>query len=139
MARNNTSQPAAKEKSKPVLQFSVLCDGVANGQGGKPVFIGIFDNFVRTGIIPQFFIVNRWIYGMGKFKQKIAIKNPDLNSNVVEVADQEFVLQNETSPANIVSGLVNVNFEKVGVYWVEISLDDELVMSYPLPVYDQQK
>ena len=139
MAKDNTTQPAAEEKSKPILQFSVLCDGVAKGQGGKPVFIGIFDNFVRTGVIPQFFIANRWIYGKGKFNQKIEIKNPELNKNIAEVANQEFILQSETSPANIISGLVNVNFEKAGVYWVQISLDDELVMSYPLPVYEQQK
>ena len=139
MEKNNTKQPAAEEKSKPILQFSVLCDGVAKGQGGKPVFIGIFDNFVRTGVIPQFFVANRWIYGKGKFKQKIAIKDPELKSSIAEVADQEFVLQNETGPANIISGFVNVNFEKAGVYWVEITLDDELVMSYPLPVYEQQK
>ena len=139
MEKNNTPQPAAEEKNKPILQFSVLCDGVAKGQGGKPVFIGIFDNFVRIGVIPQFFIANRWIYGKGKFKQKIAIKDPELIKSIAEVADQEFVLQNETSPANIISGLVNVNFEKAGAYWVEIYLDAELVMSYPLPVYEQQK
>ncbi|MBI5412828.1 hypothetical protein HZA42_00590 [Candidatus Peregrinibacteria bacterium] len=139
MAKDNTIQTAAEEKSKPILQFSVLCDGVAKGQGGKPVFIGIFDNFVRTGVIPQFFIANRWTYGKGKFNQKIEIKNPELDKSIAEVANQEFILQNETSPANIISGFVNVNFEKAGVHWVQIFLDDELVMSYPLPVYEQQK
>jgi hypothetical protein len=138
MAKDNTTQPAAEEKSKPILQFSVLCDGVAK-QGNKPVFIGVFSNFVRTGVIAQFFIANRWIYGKGTFKQKIAIKDPDLSKTVAEIPDQEFVLKEEINGVDIVNGFVNVNFEKAGVYWVEISIDDELVMSYPLLVYEQQK
>ena len=138
MAKNNTTQPTVQEKSKPILQFSVLCDGVAK-QGNKPVFIGVFSNFVRTGVIPQFFIVNRWIYGKGTFKQKVVIKDPDLTKTIAEIPEQEFALQNEVNGADLVLGFVNVNFEKGGVYWVEITLDGELVMSYPLPVYEQQK
>jgi len=139
MAKDNTTQQETTEKSKPILQFSVLCTGIAQEQDGKVVFIGVFCNFLRTGIIPQFFIVNRWVYGKGTFKQKIAIKDPDLQKTIVEITDQEFVLKEETSCADIVKGFVNVNFEKSGVYWVEILLDNELVMSYPLPVYEQQK
>ena len=138
MEKNNTTQPAVEEKSKPILQFSVLCDGVAK-QGNKPVFIGVFSNFIRTGVIPQFFIVNRWVYGKGTFKQKVVIKDPDLTKTVAEIPEQEFALQNETTGADLVLGFVNVNFEKGGVYWVQIILDGELVMSYPLPVYEQQK
>jgi len=138
MAKDNTTQPAVEEKSKPILQFSVLCDGVAK-QGNKPVFIGVFSNFVRTGVIAQFFIANRWIYGKGTFKQKIAIKDPNLQKTIAEIPDQEFVLKEEINGADIVNGFVNVNFGKPGVYWVEISLDNELLMSYPLPVYEQQK
>ncbi|OGK64563.1 hypothetical protein A2209_01820 [Candidatus Roizmanbacteria bacterium RIFOXYA1_FULL_41_12] len=138
MVKNNITQLAVEEKSKPILQFSVLCDGVAK-QGNKPVFIGVFSNFVRTGVIAQFFIVNRWIYGKGTFKQKIAIKDPDLQKTIAEIPDQEFILKEEINSADIVNGFVNVNFEKPGVYWVEISLDNKLLMSYPLPVYEQQK
>ena len=138
MANDNTTQPAAEEKSKPILQFSVLCDGVAK-QGNKPVFIGVFSNFVRTGVIAQFFIANRWIYGKGTFKQKTVIKNPDLKKTIAEIPDQEFILKEEINGADIVNGFVNTNFEKPGVYWVEIYLDDKLAMSYLLPVYEQQK
>ena len=138
MTKKSKAPQTIEKTSKPVLQFSVLCDGVAKGQAGKPVFIGVFDNFVRTGVIAQFFIVNRWIYGKGKFKQKIDIKDPELNKNVVEIADQEFDLLSETSPANIITALVNAKFEKPGVYWVEVYLNNELVMSYPLPVYEQK-
>lgn len=139
MAKSKNTEAKIEETNKPVLQFSVLCDGVAKGPGNKPVLIGVFNNFVRIGIIPQFFIVNRWIYGKGTFKQKIAIKDPDLTKSVTEVINQEFTLPDETTPVDLLSGFVNVNFEKGGVYWVEISVDDEVVLSYPLPVYEEKK
>jgi hypothetical protein len=138
MTKKSKTRSISKVENKPILQFSVLCDGVAKGQAGKPVFVGVFDNFVRTGVIAQFFIVNRWIYGKGKFKQKIDIKDPDLKKNVVEIPDQEFYLLNETSPANVITALVNAKFEKPGVYWVEVYLNNELMMSYPLPVHEQK-
>lgn len=139
MAKNKNTGPKLEITNKPVLQFSVLCDGVAKGPGNKPVLIGVFNNLVRTGVIPQFFIVNRWIYGTGTFKQKIAIKDPDLTKSVAEVANQEFVLRDETTPVDLLSGFVNVNFEKSGVYWVEVSIDNEVVLSYPLPVFEEKK
>lgn len=139
MAKNKTTEVEKEVTDKPVLQFTVLCDGVARGPGNKPVLIGVFNNFVRTGIIPQFFIVNRWIYGKGTFKQKIAIKDPDLTKSVAEVGDQEFTLPDETTPVDLLSGFVNVNFEKSGVYWVEVSVDENVVLSFPLPVFKEKK
>lgn len=135
--KKNKPSLVKKESSKPILQFSVLCDGIAQ-QANKPVFIGVFSSIMRVGVIPQFFIVNRWVYGVGTFKQKIAIKDPDLKKTISEVPEQEFSLEKEINGADIVNGFVNINFEKSGVYWVEIMLDKELIMSYPLPVYEQK-
>lgn len=126
-----------RDKQKPVLQFSVLCDGVAHENKKKPVFIGVFSNFVRTGVMPQFVIVNRWIYGIGEFTQKIIIRSSDLKKEVAKLENQKFILETEISGADLASGFVNVNFEKPGVYWIEVYLDDNLVLSYPLPVYQQ--
>ena len=139
MARSKNTEVKTEETNKPVLQFSVLCDGVAKGPGNKPVLIGVFNNLVRTGVIPQFFIVNRWIYGKGTFKQGVRIKDPDLTKTVTEIVNQEFTLSDETTPVDLLEGFVNVNFEKSGVYWIEVSIDDKVVLSYPLPVYKESK
>ena len=138
MKKNNTSQLKDIEKNRPILQFSVLCDGITR-QNNKPIFIGVFDHLVRTGIIPQFFIVNRWVYGQGMFKQKIAIEDPDLKKTVIETTEQELILKEETNSADMINGFVNVNFEQPGVYWIKVLLENDLIMSYPLPVYEQQK
>ena len=52
-----------KKIEQPILQFSVLCDGIATPKeiGNKPVFIGVFSSLLRPTIVPQFFIANRWI------------------------------------------------------------------------------
>lgn len=137
MKKNNSVKTTKTSEEKPTLQFSVPCDGVAKAQNNKAAFIGIFDHLVRLGTIPQFFIVNRWIYGSGTFKQKIVIKTPNLKKTVVETAEQEFTLTSEIDNADFISGFVNTNFEKKGVYWIEIYLNDELMMTYPFPVYGE--
>jgi hypothetical protein len=127
-------QPSKNNKSTPILQFSVLCDAVGKDPSGKFVFSGVFNGLKKPNIVPQFFIVNRYIYGEGEFKEKIRIKSPDLKKTVVEIEEHKFTLQSEISAFDAVMGFVNVNFEEAGIYWVEVLLDNELVLSYPLPV-----
>ena len=61
---------------KPDLQFSIVCDSIRREDNGKLMFIGIFEvigakNFPAKH--PQLFIANRWIKGMGRFKEKTRI------------------------------------------------------------------
>jgi len=125
-----------KQESNPVLQFSVLCDGLAQMPGGKISFMGVFSSITVPSIIPQFFIVNRWIYGIGTFKQKIIIQSPDLKKHLVMTDEVGFQLVSEDTGIDIISGLVNVTFEAPGVYWIEVYLNNKLTLTYPLPVYN---
>jgi len=121
----------------PILQFSVLCDGVATPQqlGNKPVFIGIFNSILRPMTLPQFFVIDRWISGLGEHFQSVRILDPELKE-VAKLEGQKFNLPSKVHSADIVSAFVNLNFSKVGVYWVKIELDGKTAMSYPLPVYE---
>lgn len=121
---------------KPILQFSVPCDGIAKGPSEKPVFVGIFSSVLRPIVIPQFFIANRWINGIGEFEQVVKILNPELNE-IVKSEPQKFKLDSPAKTADIFSGFININFNKSGVYWVVIELNRVLVMSYPLPVFNE--
>ncbi len=126
-----------QKSERPSLQFSVMCDGVATPQqtGNKPVFIGVFAALVRTTTVPQFFIANRWINGLGEHTQTLRILDPELKE-VARVADYKFILSSKVQSADIYSGFVNINFGKPGVYWIRIELDGKLALSYPLPVFE---
>ena len=132
-----TNQEIEKPKiEKPTLQFSVPCDGIAKGPNNKPVFVGIFSSILRPIVIPQFFIANRWINGVGEFEQIIKILDPELKE-IAKSETQKFKLDSKAKAADLFSGFINLNFEKSGVYWISTELDGELVMSFPLPVFNK--
>lgn len=122
---------------RPTLQFSVLCDGIATPQqtGNKPVFIGVFNSLLKPMTIPQFFIANRWINGLGEHAQVITILNPELKE-IAKIEEIKFSLPSKVQSADLFSAFVNLNFLKAGVYWVKIELDGKIAMSYPLPVFE---
>ena len=121
---------------KPVLQFSIPCDGIAKGKDNKPVFVGIFSSILRPSIIPQFFVANRWIYGIGEFEQVVKILDPELKE-VAKSESQKFKLDSKAKSADLFSGFINMSFNESGVYWIVIELDSDVVMSYPLPVFNK--
>jgi len=123
-------------KEKPLLQFSVPCDGIAKGTDNKPVFVGIFSSILRSSIIPQFFIANRWINGLGKFEQVVKILDPELKE-IAKSEPQRFKLDSKAKSADLFAGFINMHFNKSGVYWIVVDLDGELAMSYPLPVFNK--
>ena len=129
-----------KEENKterPIIQFSVLCDGVATPQeiNNKPVFIGVFSRLLKPMTIPQFFIANRWISGIGEHSQTIKILDPELKE-LAKTEAQKFNLGSKVESADLLNAFVNLNFSKAGVYWIKIELDDKIAMSYPLPVFE---
>jgi hypothetical protein len=139
--KNMRSDDINKDKEKaitemPVLQFSVPCDGIAREKHNKPVFVGVFSSILRPSIIPQFFIVNRWINGIGEFEQIVKVLDPDLKE-VVKSECQKFKLDSKAKSADLFSGFININFEKSGVYWISVELNGNMVLSYPLPVFNK--
>lgn len=122
-----------EEIQKPMLQFAVLCDGVAPVEKGKVAFVGVFDNFVKPTVVPHFALALGWKGGKGKFKHKVKFLDPDLNQ-MFETPEMEFELKHETSGARNVVNFDGMHFPKAGVYWIEILLERETIMSIPLPV-----
>ena len=141
MPNTQTVQPeknvATPEQSlEPTLQFCVLSDVVAKGPGGKPAFIGVFDQVRRLGPIPQFFIVLRLINGLGSHSSSIRLLDPDLNPIFQPPEKHPMTLNRRTDAATAQFGIVNFKFPKPGVYWVEVLLDEQSYASIPLPVFN---
>lgn len=120
---------------KPNLQFSVLCDDVRREDNGKFILIGLFEAITAKAFPathPALFVVNRWCKGQGSFLQKIKIVNSNDKSIVFQTNEQAFDLADIDAHHTLISKVNNLVFTGAGKYWIEIMLDGELVLNYPL-------
>jgi hypothetical protein len=121
----------------PDLQSSLLCDDVRQERNGKFILIGIFDGLAHPAnqpICPRLCIMNRWCMGEGEFVQRSRIMGPDGMSVIAEGQPVPIKLSNDQQVATTVEVFLNLAFHQEGVHWVEIHLNQELRMRYPLHV-----
>lgn len=119
----------------PDLQSSLLCDDVRQEVNGKFILIGLFDILaVPTfpAVIHRICIVNRWCCGEGDFKQRSRILAADGTTVLIEGKDVPVKLQDSEATATCVEFFMNVKVAAEGAYWVEILLDGDLKIRYPL-------
>ncbi len=121
----------------PDLQSSLLCDDVRQERGGKFILVGLFDAIAAQSMpvrYPRLFMVTRWCSGEGSFKQKTRILKPDQSTVLVEGKHIPIRLLSSESTATNVEVFLNVSFEEEGTHWVEVHLDGDLKIRYPLRV-----
>lgn len=119
----------------PDLQSSLLCDDVRQERNGKFILIGLFD-VLNVPAFPAAFhrlcIVNRWCCGQGEFTQRSRIHKPDGRSLLIEGKEVRVKLPDSEATATSVEFFLNVRFETEGTYWIEILIDGDLKLRYPL-------
>ncbi len=121
----------------PDLQMSVLCDDVRQEQNGKFILVGLFDVVGMAevpGVFPRICVVNRWCSGQGEFQETTRIVVAEDGQPVVETKAIPVRLQNPEATATNIAWLMNVRFTRAGVHWVEILLDGDMKLRYPLRV-----
>jgi hypothetical protein len=121
----------------PDLQANFICDDVRQERNGKFIIIGIFDAIMMAhipGTHPRLFIVTRWCSGEGSFTQRTRILQPDGVTPLVEARDIPFTLASTETVATNVEAFLNTTFNASGTYWIEILLDNDLKLRYPLRV-----
>lgn len=119
----------------PDLQSSLLCDDVRQERNGKFILIGLFDGLgvpAFPAVFQRVCVVNRWCCGVGEFKQHSRILKPDGNTVLFEGKDAPVKLPDNEANATCVEFFMNVRFETEGTYWVEVLLDGDLKLRYPL-------
>jgi len=120
---------------KPDLQFSIVCDDVRRENNGKFMLIGIFEA-INAREFPAkhvtLFVANRWCKGEGSFTQKIRIVSASDKVTVFQTDDQPFTLSDIDSHHTVISRFNNLLFGNPGKYWVEIFLNNELIINYPI-------
>jgi len=123
----------------PDLQFSVLCDDVRREHNGKLIFLGLFETIGASGFPvhhPTLFVVNRWCNGVGEFKQNTVIRHPD---NAVLAEDNVTVIKLDDLKAKhtVIARFNNLRFPVPGEYAIEIRLDGEIKIRYPVVLVSQ--
>ena len=125
----------------PDLQSSLLCDDVRQERSGKFILIGLFDSLGS----PKFpfrharmFLVTRWCSGEGAFEQHTRILRPDMESIVAEGRKIPVNLANSEATATNVELFMNLEFHEPGTHWVEILLDGDLKIRFPVRVSPPQ-
>jgi hypothetical protein len=120
----------------PDLQACLLCEDVRQEASGQQTLIGII------GVIPSpafpigFFklcLWSRWCGGVGEFTQQSAILTPEDDAPIAS-SEVGFALPALDAHATNVHVFGGVQFQKSGVYTVEIKIDNELRLRFPLPV-----
>jgi len=121
----------------PDLQSTLLCDDVRQERTGKFILIGLFDSLGSPQFPfrhPRMFLVTRWCSGEGEFEQHTRILRPDMGTLVAEGRKIPVKLSNTEATATNVELFLNLEFHEPGTHWVEILLDGDLKIRFPLRV-----
>ncbi|MFA5068741.1 MAG: hypothetical protein WC300_00750 [Candidatus Omnitrophota bacterium] len=124
------------ERIQPTLLFSILCDDIRREDNGKFMLIGLFETIASSVfpvLHPKLFVMNCWCSGTGRFRQRTRLIRPD-NTRLIEDEGTEFGLADLRSKHRVVAQFNNICFDQPGEYAVEVLLDTELKVRYPLVI-----
>jgi hypothetical protein len=120
----------------PDLQASFACEDVRVEASGAHTIVGII-NFIGAPSLPiqiiKLCIWTRWSSGIGQFEQVTRLVSPD-EETVLASAVTPFHLGNEESHTTNVNIFGGLQFAEEGAHHVEILLDGELKLRFPLRV-----
>ena len=124
----------------PDLQACVLCEDVRQEASGQQTLIGII-GMIPAPVLPLGFfklcLWTRWCGGIGQFTQQSAILTPEEETPIAE-SEVEFQLPALDAHATNVHVFGGIQFTRQGIYTVEIKIDGELRLRFPLPVVPLQ-
>ncbi len=132
----NTPAPGAP-RMIPDLQSSLLCDDVRQERNGKFILIGVFDGLmIRSfpAVFPRLCLVSRWCCGEGDFMQQTRVMAADGHTRLIEGQPVPVRLRDVNQVATAIECFVNFRVSAPGTYWVEVLLDQQLRLRYPLHV-----
>jgi len=124
------------DQIQPTLLFSILCDDVRREDNGKFMLLGLFETIGAPQFPvahPSLYVMNCWCSGVGAFTQRTRIVTPE-NVKLIEDDETKFSLPDLKSKHRIVARFNNIHFSVAGEYAVEVLLNGELKVRYPLVV-----
>lgn len=122
---------------KVKINFAHMCDLAFLSQGGKVNIIGIFKAIFSSNfptLHPKFSVITSLIMidATGNHRQSIRINREEDKKEIVPEINFDFNLDNnKEKEINLISDIVNTQFEKPGKYSIKIYLDGVEVHSLP--------
>lgn len=120
----------------PDLQCSLLCEEVRQESNGNFFLLGIID-YIRVPQVPvtafKLSVFNRWTAGVGQFTETVRLVAPD-QSTVLRKSEVRFNMKDPAVNATTVTLFGRVEFATVGVYYLEVMVDDVMKLRYPVTV-----
>lgn len=120
----------------PDLQATVVCEDVRTEISGQQTLVGVLGMIPAHSLPIGFFklcLWTRWCGGTGEFVEKSLILGCD-DEQALAQSELTFTLPALDAYVTNVHILGGVQFPRYGVYHIEICLDNELKLRYPLPV-----
>jgi len=120
---------------KPALQFTLLCDDIRREDNGKFMFLGLFETIggLRFPLKhPRLYVANRWCKGVGNFTEKIRLLQEETAAAIIQSQETSFELKGIEHYHTSINRFDGIVFPSAGKYFVEILLDNDLVISYPI-------
>ena len=123
------------DPTAPDLQSVILCEDVRTEVSGAQTLVRVIGPIPAPQLPIGFFklcLWTRWCGGIGRFHQDSRLLDPD--DEVVAEAGIDFQLQEIEGSATNVHFFGGVQIKKFGVHHVEIRLDGDMRMRFPVPV-----
>lgn len=131
-----TSITMSADSILPDLQSAILCEDVRAEISGQQTLVGVIGAIPAPNLPIGFFklcLWTRWCGGSGDFIQKCLIYDPEEDQAIAQ-AEVPFSLTDLNAHATNVHFFGGVQFQKYGIYHLEILLDEEIRLRIPLPV-----
>ena len=119
----------------PDLQSVVLCEDVRTEISGTQTLVGVIGAIPSPQLPIGFFklcLWTRWCGGIGQFNQHSRLLDPE--DEVVAEAGIDFSLCEIDGSSTNVHFFGGVQIKTFGVHHVEVSLDGDMRMRFPVPV-----
>ncbi len=120
----------------PDLQASILCEDVRQEVNGLQTLVGVINILPTPGLpvaLLKLCLWTRWCGGLGKFRQISRILGVE-EVQIMAESYIDFELKEFDGTVTNVNVFAGVQFQQYGIHHVEILLDNELILRYPVPV-----
>lgn len=130
------TQQADPTRILPDLQCALLCEDVRMEMNQNFILIGVIRNLALRQIsapIGRLLLFSRWTAGFGEFIQTAKLLAPD-KTTVLGKCEVSFGLRTGDDINSVVSVFQNIQFPAVGVYYIEVAVDQVVKIRFPVPV-----